>query len=522
MRITGVGRVALAATVVLVSFDLVAPLAAVGQMKLARLEPVKIHYEDIGLPAPDAAPAFFFNRARLEDDMFAMARFRPGFEFWHHVFTIPDGSVAFASASDGRLLATFSNRGDWTSSGRWVDPRLAGILAGQQLASAVDPRTEQVAWLLEPAVGNVMHNGTRGDFLLPNVRRYGSFLGEWGAIYERFGVPAEIGLAQAIIESGLNGTIRSEARALGFCQWLPQNWERLKKLSGHVIEGNNQTSQAPYCAAYLTILAAKHGSFIPALSEHHAGGTNVAKVMINGARLGGTDPREQYFLGSQLALDLRDMSPRVYQDVYSTYGPRSYKYAEMIFGNTETVKELTANTPQEQVYAMRTRRAIPIAEITRRTGLSAAEVRRYNPALVRKVPARGDLYLPMYVDDFGTDVSFWHRPPTPEYTATLEAFIRLGATLEQWNDPSFRFTLRDFERRFDETNTEEGRVMAAVLSYVVEDMYSGPRTRLVADYLTSPEILRLFERGVSERATLALPANRSMDWDADLEDRTDS
>jgi hypothetical protein len=31
-----------------------------------------------------------------------------------------------------------------------------------------------------------------------NVPRYGPFLAEWGAIYERFGVPADIGLAQVI------------------------------------------------------------------------------------------------------------------------------------------------------------------------------------------------------------------------------------------------------------------------------------------------------------------------------------
>ena len=40
-----------------------------------------------------------------------------------------------------------------------------------------------------------------------------------------------------------------------------------------------------YCAAYLTILATMYGSFIPALSEHHAGGVNVGRTLINGQRL---------------------------------------------------------------------------------------------------------------------------------------------------------------------------------------------------------------------------------------------
>ena len=139
----------------------------------------------------------------------------------------------------------------------------------------------------QPTVGPLAHNPTRGLFLLPNVPKYGPFLGEWSLIYERFGVPAEIGLAQAILESGLNGTARSRANALGLCQWLRRNWDTLNRLSPEHIEAYNQTTQAPYCAAYLSILATMYGSFIPALSEHHSGGVNVGRTVINGERLGG-------------------------------------------------------------------------------------------------------------------------------------------------------------------------------------------------------------------------------------------
>jgi hypothetical protein len=115
------------------------------------------------------------------------------------------------------------------------------------------------------------------------------------------------------------------------------------------------------------------------------------------------------------------------------------------------------------------------------------------------VPARANLYLPMYVADFGEDVSFWHRPPTAEYAATLNEFLRLDATLEQWNDPSFRTVLTDFQRRFAATNTEEGHVMATALAYFMEEAYTGSRPALVAEYESDPRILRLFERGVAER-----------------------
>ncbi|MET0166658.1 MAG: transglycosylase SLT domain-containing protein, partial [Vicinamibacterales bacterium] len=244
--------------------------------------------------------------ARRRADFAAMQAFRPGYAFWQHIFTMPDHSVAFGSAVDGRLLATFPAKGDWMRKAVWADPTIDRILEGQQLARKLSERREQVALLLELAAGPVVHNRTRGDALRMNAGRYGSFLEDWGAIYERFGVPAEIGLAQVILESGLSPTRRSEANAVGFCQWLQRNWKRLNHFSPTPIDGRNQTTQAPYCAAYLSVLATKYGSFIPALSEHNAGGTNVGRTLINGERLGATDIRTQYLLGAQLARDLRE------------------------------------------------------------------------------------------------------------------------------------------------------------------------------------------------------------------------
>lgn len=456
-------------------------------------------------PGAAARAAYYRTQLRLQEDLAAFRRFRPAFAFWRHIYTIPDGHILYGSAETGRLLASFPTRGNWARDGEWADPALAGVLEDQALPRRLRDRRRKVEELLEEEAGPIVHNPARGRFLSPHADRHADFLAEWGAIYERFGVPAEVGLAQAIVESGLYGRARSRARALGFCQWLPRNWNRLKRLSPYVIEGYNQTTQAPFCAAYLTILTTMYDSFIPALSEHHAGGVNVGRTVVNGERLGGRDTREQYFLGSDFARSLRNISVRRYRALYRTYGRRSALYAEMVFGNMYNVRALLRETPQSEIHAMRVPRSTPLSEVVEASGLSRAEVKRYNPALVRRVPEDAALYLPTYMEEFGADVSFWRRPPDEEYSAALADFVSLDASVDEWHDPAFEETLQEFRERFAATGTEEGTVMATMLAFVIQDLTNSRRGAILDEFRSSERVLELFERGVRDLEERADP-----------------
>jgi hypothetical protein len=170
----------------------------------------------------------------------------------------------------------------------------------------------------------------------------------------------------------------------------------------------------------------------------------------------------------------------------------------MVFGNTFIVRRLLASTPQTEIHAMRTPRAISLAEITSRTRVSADEVRRFNPALVDRVPAQAMLYLPHYVSEFGPDVAFWRRPASSSYLRVLDDFTRLDAGAERWDDPAFARILTDFRHRFRQTKTEEGAVMDTVLTYAMDQAFTSSRRTLLSEFRRSEQVRHLIDRGVLE------------------------
>jgi hypothetical protein len=93
-------------------------------------------------------------------------------------------------------------------------------------------------------------------------------------------------------------------------------------------------------------------------------------------------------------------------------------------------------------------------------------------------------------------VAFWRRPPNPSFAAVLDDFVRLEPGAEQWDDPAFAPVLAEFRRRFRDTHTEEGTVMATVLAYAMDQAYTSSRRALVSDYRSSEEVQRLIKRGV--------------------------
>ena len=73
-------------------------------------------------PAAGAEPQQPRRGAPRETTWRSLQTFRPAYRFWQHIFTIPDGRIAFGSEEDGRLLATFPSKGDWARDAVWIDP----------------------------------------------------------------------------------------------------------------------------------------------------------------------------------------------------------------------------------------------------------------------------------------------------------------------------------------------------------------------------------------------------------------
>src|SRR5262249_14364308 len=108
------------------------------------------------------------------------------------------------------------------------------------------------------------------------------------------------------------------------------------------------------------------------------------------------------------------------------------------------------------------------------------------------------LYLPFYVSDFGADVAFWRRPASQAYAAVLADFMSLDGGPERWDDPVFAPVLKEFRRRFRDTNTEEGTVMQTVLGYAMDQAYTSSRRALLSEFRNSDQVRELFVRGVLE------------------------
>jgi tellurite resistance protein len=64
--------------------------------------------------------------------------------------------------------------------------------------------------------------------------------------------------------------------------------------------------------------------------------------------------------------------------------------------------------------------------------------------------------------------------------------------------------LRGFERRFRETKSEEGTVMATVLAFVIDDAESSGRREILAAFRADENIHSLFDQALLQRVNANL------------------
>ena len=73
--------------------------------------------------------------ARLQADLDVVRAFRPAYPFWQHIFTIPDGRIAFGSARRRPAAGDLPFEGGLGNAGAvWPEPDLGTALARRQMA----------------------------------------------------------------------------------------------------------------------------------------------------------------------------------------------------------------------------------------------------------------------------------------------------------------------------------------------------------------------------------------------------
>jgi len=162
----------------------------------------------------------------------------------------------------------------------------------------------------------------------------------------------------------------------------------------------------------VSILATRYDSFIPALSAHHAGGTNVGRVLVNGERLGGATPRDQYFL-----VGLRTVDAGKYKDIYGVT-PRYFDALDVpiTLGRAFTDADTSGSEPVVIVNEAFARQHVdghPIGQLVRteRPGRTATATTLINASQPPEFTARWMTIIGVAGDTKHTRLN---RPPEPE------------------------------------------------------------------------------------------------------------
>jgi hypothetical protein len=91
----------------------------------------------------------------------------------------------------------------------------------------------------------------------------------------------------------------------------------------------------------------------------------------------------------------------------------------------------------------------------------------------------------------------------------LDEFVRLDVSPDEWDSPPFDTVLEGFRKRFADTRTEEGAVMATTLTYAMQDRRTSRQAEILADFRSSDEIRDLFDRAQREREAFLAQRTRT-------------
>jgi hypothetical protein len=276
----------------------------------------------------------------------------------------------------------------------------------------------------------------------------------------------------------------------------------LQNAADYPLEVYDLFSQLEHCSAYLSLLSTQFDSHMVAASMFHAGMTNGQKVLeIGRRRVPQGNQSEAYFAGSELFREVRTRNGcRPYRELHGSYGPASFGYTNQLMGNIENLVWVENTVKQADVRRLRVHQDWTMPELIQATGLDEQVLGAFNPHIMNRIDEDHFLYLPGDVASelpfIGVDETWWNSEVPEEVFLPLYG-LRSEMGGREWTRQDTP-RLQEYSQRFQDTDHHVGRVFSTVLDFIISDIETSSRLRIIDAYRNSVQVQQLADQAMQE------------------------